>query len=191
MDLDKSDGNFTRRFIRLWIFCCVDGEYLYDYETSFPLTSSTSRPGCCFWHISELCPDGSWNTCSACSGTTTKGINTRRMRASFHSAASLETSYKIVFILQRKKKITYFAILASMSSFVSSVPKACTSSLTLWKIYGSWRRWVILLLQSVYHFCHLLTSDIFTSTEISGNMFKRKNILSSLTKHLHFLHYNL
>lgn len=106
------------------------------------------------------------------------------MRPSFHSTVSFETPYKIVLILHRKKKkkINYFSTLARMSSLKSSVHKACTSSLTLWKLYGTWRKWVILLLKSVYHFGHFLTGHIFTSAEFSDGTLRRKNILSSLTK---------
>lgn len=49
MSLSKSDINFTLRYIRyirLLIFCS-DEEYLYDYETSFPLNPSSSRPSQC------------------------------------------------------------------------------------------------------------------------------------------------
>lgn len=42
-----------------------------------------------------------------------------------------------------------------------------------------WKKWVILLFQSVYHFGHFLTIDIFTSTQYSASTLKRKNILSS------------
>lgn len=73
MNLDNLGGNFT--IVVLDCETCCNREYLYDYEISFPLTSSTLRPGQCLWRVPEMCPDGSWKTCSSCSGNTTEWMN--------------------------------------------------------------------------------------------------------------------